>query len=88
MFYVITFSPTGGTKKSADLLSSAWSEKTEISLMDRKADFGKVFTAEDVCLVAVPSFAGRVPAFFLELSCSTPLIKGGILCHDIRSRCF
>ena len=66
MFYVITFSPTGGTKKSADLLSSAWSEKTEISLMDRKADFGKVFTAEDVCLVAVPSFAGRVPAAATE----------------------
>ena len=66
MFYEITFSPTGGTKKSADLLSSAWGEKTEIDLMDRKVDFGRVFAEEDICLVAVPSFAGRVPATATE----------------------
>ena len=66
MFYQITFSPTGGTKKSADLLSSAWNEKTEIDLMDRNADFGKVFAEEDISLVAVPSFAGRVPATATE----------------------
>ena len=66
MFYEITFSPTGGTKKSADLLSAAWEEKTEINLMDRTADFHQVFTAEDICLVAVPSFAGRVPAVATE----------------------
>ncbi|MBQ2880189.1 MAG: 4Fe-4S binding protein [Anaerotignum sp.] len=67
MFYEITFSPTGGTKKSADLLSSAWNEKTEIDLMKRQEDFTKyAFTAEDICLVAVPSFAGRVPATATE----------------------
>ena len=67
MFYEITFSPTGGTKKSADLLSTAWNEKTEIDLMKRQEDFGKyTFTAEDVCLVAVPSFGGRVPAVATE----------------------
>ena len=67
MFYEITFSPTGGTKKSADLLSAAWSEKKEINLMNRREDFGKyTFTAEDICLVAVPSFAGRVPAVATE----------------------
>ena len=67
MFYEITFSPTGGTKKSADLLSAAWSEKTEIDLMNRRDDFAKyTFTAEDICLVAVPSFGGRVPAIATE----------------------
>jgi len=67
MFYEITFSPTGGTKKSADLLSAAWKEKTEINLMKRRDDFTKyVFTAEDICLVAVPSFGGRVPAIATE----------------------
>jgi len=67
MFYEITFSPTGGTKKSADLLSVAWKEKTEINLMKRRDDFTKyVFTAEDICLVAVPSFGGRVPAIATE----------------------
>ena len=67
MFYEITFSPTGGTKKSADLLSAAWSEKTGIDLMKRQDDFTKyAFTAEDICLVAVPSFGGRVPAIATE----------------------
>ena len=67
MFYEITFSPTGGTKKSADLLSAAWSEKTGIDLMKRQEDFTKyAFTAEDICLVAVPSFGGRVPAIATE----------------------
>ena len=67
MFYEITFSPTGGTKKSADLLSAAWKEKTEINLMKRQDDFTKyMFTAEDICLVAVPSFGGRVPAVATE----------------------
>lgn len=67
MFYEITFSPTGGTKKSADLLSAAWSEKTEIDLMKKGDDFSQyTFTAEDICLVAVPSFGGRVPATATE----------------------
>ncbi|MBQ7085368.1 MAG: 4Fe-4S ferredoxin, partial [Anaerotignum sp.] len=67
MFYEITFSPTGGTKRSADLLSAAWKEKAEIDLMKRRDDFTKyTFTAEDICLVAVPSFGGRVPAVVIE----------------------
>ncbi|WP_458408106.1 4Fe-4S binding protein [Anaerotignum sp.] len=67
MFYEITFSPTGGTKKSADLLSAAWNEKVEIDLMKKADDFSTyTFKAEDVCLVAVPSFGGRVPATATE----------------------
>ena len=67
MFYEITFSPTGGTKKSADLLSAAWNEKREIDLCNRGEDFSQyTFTGEDVCLVAVPSFGGRVPAIATE----------------------
>lgn len=67
MFYRITFSPTGGTKKSAELLSAAWNEAVEINLCDRRDDFSKyTFTAEDICLVAVPSFGGRVPATATE----------------------
>lgn len=67
MFYRITFSPTGGTKRSAELLSAAWNEGKEIDLCNRKDDFSKyTFTAEDICLVAVPSFGGRVPATATE----------------------
>lgn len=67
MFYQITFSPTGGTKKSAELLSAAWNEKKEIDLCNREEDFSRyAFTGEDICLVAVPSFGGRVPAIATE----------------------
>jgi len=41
-FYEITFSPTGGTKKAADILSHSLSEEIlEVDLCDRNADFSK-----------------------------------------------
>ncbi|MCU6761194.1 Uncharacterized Fe-S center protein [uncultured Roseburia sp.] len=59
--YEIYFSPAGGTKKVSDLICEEWNfEKTEIDLMRRKlpaADFNE----DDICLIAVPSFGGRVP---------------------------
>lgn len=62
-FYEITFSPTGGTKKAADILSRGLSEEIlEIDLCDRNADFSKVVLDEDdIALIAVPSYGGRVP---------------------------
>lgn len=63
--YQLIFSPTGGTQRVADLLTcTLWNDAVEIDLMDRALDQGTApaFTAEDCCLVAVPSFGGRVPA--------------------------
>ena len=63
--YQLIFSPTGGTQRVADLLTcTLWTDAVEIDLMDRALDQGTApaFTAEDCCLVAVPSFGGRVPA--------------------------
>lgn len=62
--YEITFSPTGGTQKAADLFAQAFHEEIKtIDLCDSSVDFGKYeFNAEDVCIAAVPSFGGRVPA--------------------------
>lgn len=62
-FYEILFSPTGGTKKAADILMAGLTDTpVQVDLMDREADFGAIpFTAEDVCLAAVPSFGGRIP---------------------------
>lgn len=62
--YEIYFSPTNGTKKAADIICSNLNyEKTEINLMDKSLDLTKYsFDKEDICLVAVPSFGGRVPA--------------------------
>ena len=61
--YNIYFSPTGGTKKVADMLGSAWrEEKQEIDLSVFGKDYtGYVFEKEDICIVGVPSFGGRVP---------------------------
>ena len=64
MTYEILFSPTGGTMKTANLLTKEFSADVRVvDLMDRTADFSAIpFTQEDLCIVAVPSFGGRVPA--------------------------
>ncbi|MDO5422673.1 MAG: 4Fe-4S binding protein [Eubacteriales bacterium] len=61
--YNITFSPTGGTQKAADLFTKAFSNESEsIDLTDRNVDFHTyAFHADDICIVAVPSYGGRVP---------------------------
>lgn len=61
--YQIIFSPTGGTKKTANLFSKSFCpESTFIDLSDRSKDFSTLsFHAEDTCIFAVPSYGGRVP---------------------------
>ena len=61
--YKITFSPTGGTQKVSDLFTEAFSaESTYIDLTSHSADFSAYsFGAEDICIVSVPSYGGRVP---------------------------
>lgn len=69
MKYVqIIFSPTGGTKKVADALMKHWDSDAEIiDLSDAEADFSQyVIKKDDVVLVAMPSFGGRVPAAAVE----------------------
>ena len=60
----ITFSPTGGTQKVADLLTDALSHAhTALDLTDRRtAPSAAVLTPEDIAVIAVPSYGGRVPA--------------------------
>lgn len=66
--YQIYFSPTGGTKKVVQAMERVWKgDAEEIDLTDPEEDYsGYVFRKEDVCLIAVPSFGGRVPAAALE----------------------
>ena len=61
--YEITFSPTGGTEKAADMLLKAFPEAYEkISLLECQKAYGEYsFQKEDVCVIAVPSYGGRVP---------------------------
>lgn len=61
--YEIYFSPTGGTKKVADILSHALTgEVIPVDLTESKTDFRAVLTQEDIAVIAVPSYGGRVPA--------------------------
>ncbi len=61
--YEITFSPTGGTAKAAELFTQSFAaEHSGIDLTDAGLRFdGFAFGPEDVCIVAVPSYGGRVP---------------------------
>lgn len=57
--YCITFSPTGGTNRVADILCGALhSQWTHLDLLE---EVTLHTTESDLCLVAVPSFGGRVP---------------------------
>ena len=64
--YSVVFSPTGGTKKVADLFANAFVDgcaDTYVEIDMTKADFeGFSFKENDICIVSVPSFGGRVPA--------------------------
>lgn len=62
--YEITFSPTGGTKKVSDLLTGALDgEVTTVDLTDSRQDFHSIsLTQDDVAVISVPSYGGRVPA--------------------------
>ena len=66
--YDIVFSPTGGTKKVADCLTGTLEgDVTTVDLTDSKQDFDAVqLTREDVAVVSVPSYGGRVPAVAAE----------------------
>lgn len=60
----IVFSPTGGTEKAAHVIGKRWNENPQIiDLSDPKTDFAKCkISAEDMVLIAMPSFGGRAPA--------------------------
>jgi flavodoxin len=65
MNYNIYFSPTGGTKKVADILVS--NLKGEFCDVDICLDIENMtLQSEDVCLFSVPSFAGRVPQIAIK----------------------
>ena len=68
MNYNMHFSPTGGTKRVADLFARSFGgEWVTIDLCDRHQDFSRFsFNGEDVCLISAPAYGGRVPAAAME----------------------
>lgn len=59
----ILFSPTGGTKRAADILAGALADAVKIvDLTDAAGNFsGQSLEGCDIAVIAVPSFGGRVP---------------------------
>lgn len=65
MYYNIHFSPTGGTKKVADILAKAMaSDWQQVDLCRDVAPMA--LNNGDICLVSVPSYGGRVPGIALQ----------------------
>lgn len=62
-FVQIVFSPTGGTQKVADIITEEWKENVAcMDLSNAETDYSSIaLEQEDVVLVAVPSYGGRVP---------------------------
>ena len=60
--YNICFSPTGGTKKVADIVSRGFSEQFEfIDLTEKSFDNNISIKPDDIAIISVPSYGGRVP---------------------------
>ena len=59
----IIFSPTGGTKRIADILTGKLNEGSAIiDLADSNTDFSGCFVPpENIAVIAIPSYGGRVP---------------------------
>lgn len=69
MRYVqIVFSPTGGTLKTARIVAEEWDSSAKVvDLTDPNRDFSEYrFNKEDIVLIAMPSYGGRIPAIAAE----------------------
>lgn len=66
--FEIVFSPTGGTAKVSHVLAKAFEGSVKkVDLTERDAKFGKISVEkDDICVIAVPSYGGRVPAAAAE----------------------
>lgn len=62
--YEIYFSPTGGTKKVTEILAHALADEViSVDLTGKQPDPCNVApTSEDIAVIAVPSYGGRVPS--------------------------
>ena len=60
----IVFSPTGGTQRVADIITAEWEKPvTKLDLSNATSDYTAInLEKDDLAVIAVPSFGGRVPA--------------------------
>lgn len=64
----LVFSPTGGTRQVVNTLTAEWSGSVNtVDMTDAKVDFAAIqCTQDDVAVIAVPSYGGRVPGLAAE----------------------
>lgn len=69
--FEIVFSPTGGTQKVSGLVAGALGKNTvTVDLTDSGLDFNAVsMTEDDVAVISVPAYAGRIPAVVADRLC-------------------
>ncbi len=63
--YAIYFSPTGSTKKIAEVIANEFGDYQEIDL-SKQETIQQDFSEDDLCVISVPSYGGRVPSVALE----------------------
>ncbi|MDO4438203.1 MAG: EFR1 family ferrodoxin [Eubacteriales bacterium] len=64
--YALYFSPTNSTKKITNIIANEFGSFKEIDLSKQNFEFDGVFNEEDICIIGVPSYGGRVPAVAIE----------------------
>ena len=57
----LIFSPTGGTMRAAKAITDPWGPGVETIDLTDPALTDRAFQKEDLVLIAVPSYGGRVP---------------------------
>lgn len=60
------FSPTGGTKRVVECLFPELSAQDFLSLHEPNVQLQENISKEDICVIAVPSYGGRVPQLVVE----------------------
>ena len=64
--YAVYFSPTNSTEKIVKTVANEFGIYREIDLSKRENTYDQSFDKEDICIIGVPSYGGRVPAIALE----------------------
>lgn len=64
--YAIYFSPTNSTEKIVKIVANELGTYKEIDLSKKDTAKDLSFDKEDVCVIGVPSYGGRVPSIALE----------------------
>lgn len=62
----IYFSPTGSTEKIVKVIANEFGDYQEFDLSRRENNVPQTFTQDELCVIGVPSYGGRVPSVVLE----------------------